>query len=126
MIFKAYKVKPDHRQRSSINQKSQWTVSEWAELNLFIIAYNDDWTSPNKSELWSTYGCKNIIGERMDGKLLIHLYIAKFITDANNEWHGYPVSPRQYDIPPEEVLSLWLERGLIDKTDKSRISKGKF
>ncbi len=127
MIFKAYKVKNDHRQPSLINKKSQWTVSEWDELNLFIIAYNEDWTSPNKPQLWSTNGRENKIGECMDGKSLTDLYIAKYITDSNHhEWHGYPVSPRQYDIPPEKVLSLWLERGLIDKTDKSRIRGGKF
>jgi len=125
MLFKAYRVNPVHRGALPKARKSQWTISEWHELRLFTLAECKGWVSSKKQELWSIYiqGGKRIkIGEDLDGDL----YIAKYVTDANNEWHGYPVAPRQYDIPPNEVVSSWHENGLIDKTDKSRIIGGKF
>jgi hypothetical protein len=54
------------------------------------------------------------------------LFFAKFKCDHNNEWHGYPVAPRDNDIPPDAVLEAWRRENLIDKTDKRRIQGGKF
>jgi hypothetical protein len=125
MLFKAYKIDPDHRGRMPIKDKSQWEIGEWEELILFTLAKQRDWISPKKAWLWSIHikGGKRVkIGKDEDGDL----FIAKYKTDSNDEWHGYPVSPRQFDIPPQQVLDLWLEEGFIDKADKKRIIGGKF
>jgi hypothetical protein len=128
VLFKAYKVKSDHRKPSLIAKKSQWTISEWEELILFAVAKFRGWNVSQKSgkhELWSIYiqdDKRSKIGEDSSGDL----FIAKYITDTNNEWHGYPVSPKLYDIPPEYILNLWLQEGLIDKADKKKIMGGKF
>jgi hypothetical protein len=128
VLFKAYKVKNDHRNPSLIAKKSQWIINEWDELILFAVAKHKGWYISSKSgkyELWAIDIQGNNrakIGKDLNGDL----FIAKYITDANNEWHGYPVAPRQFDIPPQQVLDLWLEEGLIDKADKKRIIGGKF
>jgi len=128
VLFKAYKVKNDHRKPSLIAKKSQWTISEWEELILFTVAKYRDWyvlSKSGKHELWSIFvqdTKRAKIGEDTNGDL----FIAKYIADANNEWHGYPVSPKQFDIPPQQVLEVWLQEGFIDKADKKKIIGGKF
>ncbi|MNR66425.1 hypothetical protein D3C85_1899040 [compost metagenome] len=54
------------------------------------------------------------------------LYMAKFGCDNNTEWHGYPVHPRNADIPPEKVLESWRCSNIITKKSKLEIMRGKF
>ena len=125
MQFSSYKVNRKHRGRVPTDDASMWSVSEWDEVFLFATAQASGWMKPGENVLWAI---------RRAGKSLCKLgddpenplYIAKYTTDHNSEWHGYPVHPRKDDIPPECVLERWREAGLIDKTDKKRIQGGKF
>ncbi|WP_313695158.1 hypothetical protein [Achromobacter mucicolens] len=102
-----------------------WTVSEWIELQLFSDAVRKKWHSKTKDYLWALHPlCDGPAAIGVDTRQ--DLYIAKFRCDNNLEWHGYPVHPRDHDIPPEDVLERWRKEDLIDKTEKRRIQTGKF
>lgn len=120
MLFKGYTVNPPHRGALPLAQKSQWKISEWEELTLFFDAQKNSWKC-NKNNLWSVHSefCK--IGEDINNDL----YIAKFKVDQGI-WHGYPVSPKEFDIPPKNAVKNWLERKIISKRDATKINQGKF
>lgn len=125
MQFQAYKINPKHRTSKPSSAASVWTVSEWIEIQLFVEASRNNWSSNGKSILWSIYS--TTAGPSKIGLDLSNdLYIAKFRCDTNQEWHGYPVHPRDDDIPPKEVLENWRNEKIIDKTDMRRIQTGKF
>lgn len=125
MQFKSYKINPKHRVKSPTDNASIWTVSEWIEIQLFGEASRKNWQSNCKNILWAIYG-EEVKISKIGIDTSNDLYIAKFRCDSNQEWHGYPVHPRDDDIPPEEVLEIWRQEKLIDKTDKLRIKRGKF
>jgi len=123
--FHSYKVNQKHRVVKPTENASVWCVSEWAEVQLFGTASYNNWSSPGKDILWaasSVNGELQKIGDDPSNAL----FIAKFRCDKNLEWHGYPVCPRNDDIPPERVLEAWRVANIIDKTDKRRIQKGQF
>jgi hypothetical protein len=125
MQFKSYKVNPKHRTSSPSENASIWTVNEWIELQLFANARCKNWASIGKDILWAA--CNGDSGLSKIGRDLSYdLYIAKFRCDHNKEWHGYPVHPRDDDIPPEAVLESWRKEDILDKTEKRRIQTGKF
>lgn len=125
MQFISYKVNPKHRAAKPTDDASVWTVSTWVEVQLFGEASRKNWKTSNKDLLWAM-----VPGEGGALKVGIDLendlYIAKFRCDHNQEWHGYPVHPRDADIPPESVLECWRQEDIIDKTTKRRIQQGKF
>jgi len=125
MQFFSYKVNQKHRVAKPTEDASIWTVSPWIEVQLFGEASQKNWRSTNKDWLWAMHG--NADGAMKLGlDLQNDLYIAKFRCDHNQEWHGYPVHPRDADIPPDSVLEHWRKDALIDKTTKRRIEQGKF
>lgn len=124
MKFERYTVNLDHRGKLPLSQKSRWTLSEWEELRLFALADEKGWTCLKNSVLWSVKGDNSklcTIGIDADGDL----YIAKY-TVNQSEWHGYPVAPRQFDIPPANVLKMWVHEGLVTKAKASKILQGQM
>lgn len=54
-------------------------------------------------------------------------YMAKYVTNHNHEWHGYPVTPsRDADRPPTVILDSWKRDGIINKAQQGKIVKGKW
>ena len=55
--------------------------------------------------------------------------VAKFPCPQNptDQWHGYPVSPKERDTdrPPDEVIDLWIELGAITRVWARRIQRRK-
>lgn len=125
MQFKSYRINTKHRGGKPTDDASMWSVSEWEEIQLFTEASRNEWRAAGEHLLWAVKE-KSPARAHIGNGVNCKLYIAKFRCDANMEWHGYPVSPKGKDIPPEAVLERWLKKELIDKTDKSRILKGKF
>ena len=125
MQFKSYKVNPKHRASKPSSVASVWTVSDWIEIQLFGEASLNEWRSQDKKYLWAIYYDKGAL-IKIGADPENDLFLAKFRCDANLEWHGYPVLPRNEDIPPEQVLESWRLAEKIDKTDKSRIQRGQF
>ena len=125
MQFQSYKVNSKHRVGKPTNNASIWTVSEWVEIQIFGEAARNAWRSNGKDLLWSVHAnTTGILKIGLDPSN--DLYIAKFRCDNNQEWHGYPVHPRNDDIPPEAVLEEWRRAKIIDNADKRRIQTGKF
>ncbi len=123
--FSSYKINPKHRSKPLPNA-SVWTVTEWIEVQLFATASAKKWCKDDKT-FWGIIKKDSKILELGKGPENNDLGIAKYTCDSHHsEWHGYPVHPRDEDIPPNAVLDLWLEEKLIDKTDKCRIQRGKF
>lgn len=126
MIFDCYKVNLQHRGKLPKAQKSQWVVDEWEELRLFALAQLHGWRCAKQSSFWSIKAehasplCK--IGEDKDGDL----YLAKYVSDKQNQWHGYPVAPRQFDVPPSAVLQLWVSAEIMTRAKANKILQGKM
>lgn len=77
--------------------------------------------------MWSIEENLSVLGRGLtkDRKKEVALHMSKFVVDRTL-WHGYPVRARGDDIPPEHVLSDWLNRKIIDKADKAKIICGQF
>jgi hypothetical protein len=118
--FSSYKINLKHRASKPSQTASVWKVAEWNEVQLFGIASAKQWYKDGI--FWAVDSKKSKIGEDLDNDLCI----AKYRCDSNSEWHGYPVHPKDNDIPPDVVLEMWLKEKLIDKTDKRKIQGGKF
>lgn len=119
MQIDSYKVNQKHRKAKATADASIWKVPVWREIELFAISQNKSVCSKTNT----SWGCDvgNIIGEDLHN----NLYFAKFVVDQK-VWHGYPVHPRNNDIPPDSILDLWLKDGLICKSQRSKISEGRF
>ena len=126
MNFLSYKINTKHRNKCPTSKASIWSVSTWNEIQLFGIASENEWFSPSRDILWSARNSSCGKLEKLGDSVKNKLFIAKFRCDNNHEWHGYPVLPRDRDIPPEEILESWKLKGIIDKREKRKIQKGQF
>lgn len=122
MKLSSYKVNPKHRGKPT-QRASVWTVSEWTEILLFGRAKYKKWF---KGDILWAIEVENHQIAKIGRDLKCDLYIAKYICDSNSDWHGYPVFPKDHDIPPETVLEAWRQEEIINKADKRRIQQGKF
>jgi hypothetical protein len=121
--FSSYRINRKHRVPKPSQNASVWKVSEWEEVQLFATASSKNWCE--NGIIWAVMEKDSKIskiGEDLDNSL----YIAKYRCDSHSEWHGYPVHPKDKDIPPEGVLDLWLKEKLIDKRLKLQIKRGQF
>ena len=126
-----YSAHPHHRNAQFATKKSQWTISVAEETSCYARSVANDWKC-RKSYLW---GICFVEGPPMSiSKLGISplpssssLYIAKFVSDDQLQWHGYPVAHwlSPYDKPPETVLAKWRDAGYINTPKMSRILRGK-
>jgi hypothetical protein len=126
MQITSYKVNPKHRMGKPTQTASQWTVSEWDEIQLFGEAGVKQWRSPDQEILWALRLSSNNRLSKIGKDISNDLFFAKFTCDHNKEWHGYPVYPRGAAIPPENVLELWRESNFIDKAAKKKIQSGRY
>ncbi|MBR9902610.1 MAG: hypothetical protein GYB15_01435 [Gammaproteobacteria bacterium] len=125
MKIDSYKVNRKHRDQKPKPDCTQWIVSEWEEIRLFSIAKFKNWVCPKKC-LWSIEkDGSNVVELGTDG--MGSAYMAKFVSNHNHEWHGYPVTPsRSADRPPTSVLDSWRNDGLINKSQQGKIVKGRW
>lgn len=105
-----YLCHPDHR--NGLATKSQWTIPEAAEKNVFKRAIVLNWLLTKDG--WGLHldeAAAAYLGTsaKASGSLR-QLFIAKFDGKAK-VWHGYPADPqrRPTDTPPEVVLRAWLD-----------------
>ncbi|WP_312834057.1 hypothetical protein [Comamonas sp.] len=119
MLIDSYRVNPKHRANKPSPNASIWQVPAWREIELFALSQRDSICMKTQT----SWGCdiNNIIGIDLHN----NLYFAKFVVDQK-VWHGYPVHPRDSDIPPDHVLDAWLKAGVLSKSQRSKISEGKF
>lgn len=129
----SYIVVSYHRD-NSLKNKSKWTIDEEEELNCFIQTQENMWIDD-----YTAWGIKyEFIEDKKISKTIIDpignsehnedLHIAKFVdSNENDTWHGYPADYRRkkQDIPPTNVLSAWMEAGILKKHQASKIKRGK-
>jgi hypothetical protein len=121
-----YKVRSVHRRLGNTN-KCRWTISIKEEVDCFKDSVFKKWLE--KTEGW---GLK-INGEgglEQVGLSDIEevLKIAKFVDSAStNEWHGYPADycRRNQDRPSLKVLTDWMDKEIITKTQMAKIKQYK-
>jgi hypothetical protein len=120
----SYSVHPSHRNRAI--GKSQWTVSETTEKNVFARMLDNEWIQGNVG--WGVHVNRErlqYVGVSADGQR--KLVLAKFVDgNANNEWHGYPADHQRSnsDIPASEILKKWLSENIMSAAKIRKISKG--
>jgi len=136
-IAGVYNIRYVHngQHRDGNPNKSQWTITETEERKCFCSA----------AHLVYIYG----LGDRYCWGLHIeqdlvrylgvtasrvptfgqNLFIAKFVDGTRNDlWHGYPADPvgSYQDIPPSDILELWLGDGYLSKAQIRKIAKGQI
>lgn len=119
-----YLFHPHHRNNNP--KKSQWEITEDAESDSFIDAWENDWV--DDQEGWGLHVEDDnavYLGVGIDRS--VNLFIAKFVCKNNqDEWHGYPADhTRNSDRPSQEVLELWLEAEFLPAAKISKITQGK-
>jgi len=119
MLIESYRVNSKHRANKPSKNASIWKVPTWREVELFALSQRDSVCRQTQT----SWGCdlNNVIGVDLQNDL----FFAKFVVNQN-VWHGYPVHPRDNDIPPDHVLDGWLKSGALTKPQRSKISEGKF
>jgi hypothetical protein len=115
---------PDHRNGTS--EKSQWLISEPAELASFHLSVRSGWIQEESG--WGLHmpnGAPEWLGLAQDHITLV--FIAKFVSsNAPRLWHGYPADHRRSsrDIPPVQVLREWLTQRLLTPAKIRKVTKG--
>lgn len=116
-----------HRNRRPKSDRTIWLVSEEKEEVFFWGAVREKYICDKNCYWWVdvTPGTnqKGIIG-RTD---VNYAFIAKFTSDHNNEWHGYPVTTERspYDVPHTTILDKWRELNFFSKKEVTDIKRGK-
>jgi len=120
-----YVHKSDHRDNSP--QKSQWTLTELEERNVFGRTLDEHWYDDATG--WGLHLADNVVQELGIGVDRIRrLFVAKFV-DGNrrSEWHGYPADhlANQQDVPDGSYLVSWCERGYMSIAKMRKIVQRK-
>lgn len=124
IINDKYIISKDHRERKP--NKSFWIIKEPEEVECFITSLNNGWKLDNLA--WGFIRDGNnfkVIGQ--DCKKT-PLKIAKFIDSTNSKiWHGYPIntSGNPNDVPHQNILKLWKNSNIINKSEFNKLKQGK-
>lgn len=118
-----YMISKKHRDESP--QKSKWIIPINIEINLFEQAIRLG--NEKNYTAWNLFKCNNaisVIGISQDGQ---ELKLAKFVDgNKNDRWHGYPANylRNNQDIPPSNVLDLWVNNKFITPATMAKIRRG--
>jgi hypothetical protein len=117
-----YLCNPLHRNRTP--RKSQWTISENAELHSFEDAFNRTWLLSDIG--WGLHFENNHpanLGVAQDHKTSV--FVAKFVNDKNT-WHGYPADHQRnnQDIPDIQIRRKWLKENILPRRTVLQLGKG--
>lgn len=132
-MFKRYTVNKQHRDNT--REKSQWCITTAEELDVFAHGLINNWLSENRKVLWSVFRGETDFkignesqSNKNQGSKCLHLYIAKFTCDNNEEWHGYPISGYQNEnrYIPKKISDDWLHKKLISKKIFTKFQQGKI
>lgn len=108
-----------HRPTSKKPEKTKWCIDRQGEYAIFENADSASRTCI-KGHIW---GFGNQAGTIVLGGG--NEVLAKFpkVVNPNDNWHGYPVSPRSKpsDAPPKEDIKQWLANGDIEQVFARRL-----
>jgi hypothetical protein len=117
-----YISKPDHRRTARYKEgKTRWCIKEGEEFSVFSVA-NENYFFCNEAQaLFSIIDdCQEVLGQ--NGQR-----VAKFpdIQNANDPWHGYPVTTKEkQNRPSSELLDKLQDEDLISLPSRLKIEKG--
>lgn len=120
-----YMIVSQHRLNINKN-KSHWCITYEEELKCFKNSLANNWVSDFKG--WGLHIINNEISTLGYSKQKEQLKMAKFVDSyKSSKWHGYPADYRNnvQDIPSSELLRNWVENGIIQKHQMSKIRSGK-
>lgn len=115
-----YTCNPKHRTNPPAPDCTIWLVTEIVEEQFFHQSIKSDYLCVDNCYWWLEI---NWIG-KTDTK---YAFMAKFKSDHNNTWHGYPITAERtpQDKPPTVILEKWLELGLLRKKHVNDIIRGR-
>lgn len=119
-----YTVVSQHR-LSTNNNKSRWKIQLDEEVECFKKAFREKWIINYNG--WGLHIIENDIKVLGESPQKEQLKIAKFIdSNHNGQWHGYPSNYRNniQDRTSEKILKKWVETGIIQKHQMSKIRSG--
>ncbi len=121
-----YTHHPHHRQSQYAHRKSQWTISQEEEKTVYHNSVINNWLAG--AAYWGLHLQNNVphelgVSRRPDS---FNLKIAKFVSDQQENWHGYPVAHwlSPWDKPADAILKKWKDAGIINKAKMARIHRG--
>ncbi|MBT0717793.1 hypothetical protein HGT71_05840 [Rosenbergiella epipactidis] len=122
-----YKCNPKHRNGKPESDKTMWLVNEHQEETYFWDSVEENYVCDKNCYWWVdvTIGTneKKIIGQTDTN----YAYIAKFKSDRNNEWHGYPVTGERtpHDVPHTTILNEWKNLNFFSKKEVTNLRRGR-
>jgi hypothetical protein len=119
-----YQIHPHHRNRTP--GKSQWTITELAEVGAFEVARGRNWLTLGTG--WGLHvrdGRAEYLGIAADQATL--LFLAKYVdTGRTNQWHGYPVpNDAGGNKPPDQIIGDWMSMELIRPACARKLAQGR-
>lgn len=117
-----YTPNPKHRNKTV--DKSQWQITSIEEEGCFLDAVKNKWYIPRFA--WGIYyphGKLEFLGVGRDHTSPV--FIAKFLGDHSNEWHGFPIDHQkdERDIPKPWIVNAWMTMNLLTPAKARKIIK---
>lgn len=108
--------------RNGTAGKSQWIITVDNEIDLFAKAKRDEQIFDNNGyAIWVIDEKTGVLGYTENNS---ETRLARFVDGSRSDhWHGYPANylKKKNDIPPMTLLKKWKEKGLIEKSDLTRM-----
>jgi hypothetical protein len=125
----APKYIPNPKHRGQHQGESRWTITENEEHESFQRAWHENWCIGNKGfglhlvqDVNGKFKPQNL-GLIEDHKTMV--FIAKFVSDPNHQWHGYPADHRKkQDRPERAILQKWIAAELVPGSKIRKIGCG--
>lgn len=119
----SYFHKTDHRNGSP--RKSQWTISEINEREVFKVTVLKNWIDKDG---WGLNLDKDNVDYLGIGRIRQHrLFIARFLNYKNgNTWHGFPADhmENRQDVPSNTILNEWQNSNILAPSKIRKIMRG--
>lgn len=122
-LVRMYQIHPHHR--NGHPHKSQWTISELEEQACYAATVTAAWILDRRG--WGLHFANGQLDWLGTDKFGVRrLFVAKFVGSRNDDWHGYPADHmrRAQDIPPTEILGMWLQGGVLPPAKIRKLMKG--
>ncbi|HEK2032670.1 hypothetical protein NFF72_14665 [Proteus mirabilis] len=124
---KKYRINYKHRNNFPRSDCTQWIVCEKDEQTFFGKAIKLEYLCSKNCYWWVEVEGKTVKPLRIGRTDINYAFIAKFRSDNNDEWHGYPVTAERapHDVPPTSILKKWHKLNIFSKREINNIEKGR-
>ena len=119
----SYQHHPDHR--NGVASKSQWTITEAEERNVFEGARIRNWLRGGSG--WGLHIQNTQITYLGISRWGHQVFVAKFLAGSTPVvWHGYPADHQRdpKDRPEREIVKEWETSQLISPGQMRKLLKG--